>query len=79
MDRIEQWTDSLAELAVFGANVQPGQIVAVTSYIGKEALTRRIAHEAYARGAKYVARQRCAPCDVRRSRALPTRGAMGIP
>jgi aminopeptidase len=54
VDQIEQWTDSLAELAVFGANVQPGQIVGVTSYIGKENLTRRIAHNAYARGAKYV-------------------------
>jgi len=54
VDRFEKWTDSLAELAVFAANVQPGQLVSVTSYIGKEALTRRIAHEAYARGAKYV-------------------------
>ena len=52
--RIEEWTDKLAELAVFGANVQPGQLVGVTSYIGKEALTRRIAHFAYKRGAKYV-------------------------
>jgi aminopeptidase len=46
--------DKLAELAVFGANVQPGQLVGVTSYIGKEALTRRIADAAYRRGAKYV-------------------------
>ena len=44
----------LAELAVFGANVQPGQLVGVTSYIGKEDLTRRIADIAYRRGAKYV-------------------------
>ena len=36
MSQIETWTDKLAELAVFGANVQPGQLVAVTSYIGKE-------------------------------------------
>lgn len=54
MDRIEGWTEKLAELAVFGANVQPGQLVAVTSYLGKEDLTRRIARAAYARGAKYV-------------------------
>jgi len=52
--QIDEWTDKLAELAVFGANVQPGQLVAVTSFIGKEYLTRRIAREAYRRGAKYV-------------------------
>jgi aminopeptidase len=54
VDQIEKWTNSLAELAVFAANVQPGQLVSVTSYTGKEQLTRRIAHEAYLRGAKYV-------------------------
>ena len=54
MSRIEDWTDKLAELAVFGANVQPGQLVAVTSFIGKEALTRKVARAAYERGAKYV-------------------------
>ena len=53
-DRIEQWTDALAELAVFAANVQPGQLVGVTSYIGKEDLTRRIVRNAYARGASFV-------------------------
>jgi len=52
--QIEEWKDKLAELAVFGANVQPGQLVAVTSYLGKEDLTRRIARTAYQRGAKYV-------------------------
>jgi aminopeptidase len=52
--RIEAWTDKLAELAVFGANVQPGQLVAITSYVGKEQLTRRVARAAYQRGAKYV-------------------------
>jgi aminopeptidase len=52
--RIEEWTEKLAELAVFGANVQPGQLVGVTSYIGKEELTRRIADLAYRRGARYV-------------------------
>lgn len=50
----EQWLDGLAELAVFGANVQKGQYVGVTSYVGKEALTRRVVREAYLRGASYV-------------------------
>jgi aminopeptidase len=52
--QIEQWSDKLAELAVFGANVQPGQLVAVTSFVGKEYLARKIAAAAYKRGAKYV-------------------------
>jgi aminopeptidase len=52
--QIEVWSDRLADLAVFGANVQPGQLVAVTSFIGKEDVTRRIARKAYERGAKYV-------------------------
>jgi aminopeptidase len=52
--QIEIWSEKLAQLAVFGANVQPGQLVAVTSYIGKEDITRRIARHAYERGAKYV-------------------------
>jgi aminopeptidase len=54
VSRIEELTDALAELAVFGANVQPGQLVGVTSYVGKEELTRRIAHYAYLRGARYI-------------------------
>ena len=54
MGQIEEWSAKLAELAVFGANVQPGQLVAVTSYLGKEELTRKIARVAYERGAKYV-------------------------
>ena len=45
----------LADLVVgFGANVQPGQIVAVTTYTGKEALTREVARAAYERGARWV-------------------------
>jgi aminopeptidase len=48
-------TRRLADLVVgFGANVQPGQVVGVTSYIGKEALTREIARAAYERGARWV-------------------------
>ena len=49
------WTRRLADLIVgLGANVQPGQLVGVTSYVGKEALTREIARAAYERGARYV-------------------------
>jgi aminopeptidase len=45
----------LADLiAGFGANIQPGQIVNVTSAIGKEGLTRALARAAYQRGAKFV-------------------------
>jgi aminopeptidase len=48
-------TRRLAELAVrFGANVQPGQIVAVGSYVEKEELTRAITREAYLAGARWV-------------------------
>jgi aminopeptidase len=54
VSRIDDWSDKLADLAVFGANVQPGQLVSIASYIGKEDLTRRIAGAAYRRGAKYV-------------------------
>jgi aminopeptidase len=50
-----QATERLAALAVeLGANVQPGQIVAVSSYVGKQELTRAIARAAYRRGATYV-------------------------
>jgi aminopeptidase len=48
-------TRRLAELIVgFGANIQPGQVVGVTSYIGKEQLTREVARAAYQRGARWV-------------------------
>ncbi len=48
-------TRRLAELIVgFGANVQPGQIVGVTTYTGKEALTREVARAAYECGARWV-------------------------
>jgi aminopeptidase len=51
----EHYTDALAELLVrFGANVQPGQVVAVSSEPGKERLTRAIATHAYKAGAKFV-------------------------
>jgi aminopeptidase len=45
----------LADLAVgFGANLQPGQILAVGCEPGKEHLTRAIAESAYRRGARFV-------------------------
>ncbi|MDX6670124.1 MAG: aminopeptidase [Solirubrobacteraceae bacterium] len=44
-----------AELIVgFGANVQPGQIVAIGTEPGKEGLTRALAAAAYRHGAKFV-------------------------
>ncbi len=47
--------ERLADLIVsFGANVQPGQIVAVATELGKEALTRAVAESAYRHGAKFV-------------------------
>jgi aminopeptidase len=51
----EERIERLARLAVeFGANVQPGQIVAVGSEPGKEDLTRAVASAAYRAGAKFV-------------------------
>jgi aminopeptidase len=48
-------TRALAQLIVeFGANVQPGQIVAVTSEPGKEEMARAVAEAAYKRGARFV-------------------------
>jgi aminopeptidase len=45
----------LAEITIdFGANVQPGQIVAITSDVGHEPLTRALAEAAYKRGARFV-------------------------
>ena len=38
----------------FGANVQPGQVVAVSCEPGKEYMVRAIAESAYRRGAKFV-------------------------
>jgi aminopeptidase len=45
----------LADLAIgFGANVRPGQIVAIGGEPGKEYLVRAIAESAYEHGAKFV-------------------------
>ncbi len=47
--------DRLADLAVrFGANVQPGQIVAVGAEVGKERIARAVAAAAYSAGARFV-------------------------
>jgi aminopeptidase len=45
----------MADLVVgFGANVQPGQIVAISTEPGKEPFTRALAASAYRAGAKFV-------------------------
>ncbi|MGZ4290998.1 MAG: aminopeptidase [Gaiellaceae bacterium] len=49
-DRLER----LAELAVHGANVQPGQVLMVTGEIGNEDVARAVAVAGYRRGAKFV-------------------------
>lgn len=55
MDGANGYLAGLANLAVRkGANVQPGQIVAINSEPGKEDLARAIADAAYAAGAKFV-------------------------
>ena len=47
--------ERLAEVAVrVGANVQPGQVVSISSELGKEELTRLLAAAAYRAGARYV-------------------------
>jgi aminopeptidase len=47
--------ERLADLTIaFGANVQPGQIVAITSEVGHEPLTRALAASAYKHGARFV-------------------------
>ena len=70
--QIETWTDKLADLAVFGANVQPGQLVAITSYVGKEEVTRKITRAAYQRGATLRRRPLLRP--VGQARADRARG-----
>ena len=52
---MSDYVQALAELVVrFGANVQPDQIVAISSEPGKEHLARAIAEEAYRAGARFV-------------------------
>ena len=51
---MDQRFEALGELAVHGANVQPGQIVGVSARIGQEELARAVAAAAYRRGALFV-------------------------
>jgi aminopeptidase len=47
--------ERLAELTVqLGANVQPGQLVAIGADVGQQELARAVAEAAYRRGARYV-------------------------
>jgi aminopeptidase len=51
----ERAVERLARLAVdFGANVQPGQIVAIEAETGMEPIVRAVAERAYERGARVV-------------------------
>lgn len=51
----EETLERLADLIVgFGANVQEGQIVAISTEPGKEAVTRALAAAAYRAGARFV-------------------------
>ena len=58
LPRVRDYADltrRLADLVVgYGANVQPGQIVGVTTYPGKEDMTREVARASYERGARWV-------------------------
>jgi len=49
-DRLER----LADLAVHGANVQPGQVLMITGEIGNEDVARAVATAGYRRGATFV-------------------------
>ncbi|MFM9126463.1 MAG: aminopeptidase [Solirubrobacterales bacterium] len=48
---LERYADLLVG---FGANVQPGQVVAIGAEVGKEEVARALAAAAYRRGAKFV-------------------------
>ncbi len=51
----QQTLERFAELTVgFGANVQPGQVVAIGAELGKEEMVRALAASAYRHGAKFV-------------------------
>jgi aminopeptidase len=55
MRPLEERVAAIAQLAVgIGANVQPGQIVAISAEPGQEPISRAVAEAAYARGAKFV-------------------------
>jgi aminopeptidase len=46
--------ERLAEVAVHGANVQPGQVLMITGEIGNEDVARAVAAAGYRRGARFV-------------------------
>jgi aminopeptidase len=46
--------EAIADLAVHGANIQPGQVVGVLAELGQEELVRPVAAAAYRRGALFV-------------------------
>jgi aminopeptidase len=77
INRVDNVT-ALADLAVrFGANVQPGQIVSISSEPGKEHLARAIAQSAYAAGALFVDLS-VFDVHLKRARALHgDRGSLG--
>jgi aminopeptidase len=55
MRSLQERVDAIAELAVgIGANVQEGQIVAISAEPGQELISRATAEAAYKRGAKFV-------------------------
>jgi len=51
---VDERFETLAALAVHGANVQSGQIVGVGAFLGQEELARAVASAAYRRAAKFV-------------------------
>jgi aminopeptidase len=69
-DRNNHYIERLADLVVkFGANVQPGQILTMSSEQGKEALARAVAAAAYQHGALFVD-LRVFDLHLKRARAL---------
>jgi aminopeptidase len=51
---VDDLIQAIADLAVHGANVQPGQILGVQATIGQEEIVRAVAAAAYERGALFV-------------------------
>jgi aminopeptidase len=51
---VDALIEAIGDLAVHGANVQPGQILGITATIGQEGLVHAISRAAYERGAVFV-------------------------
>jgi aminopeptidase len=51
---VDELIEAIGDLAVHGANVQPGQILGVRASIGQEELVHAVATAAYKRGALFV-------------------------